>query len=159
MFFGERPELVGREDVVTGRHRRVCLRIEVLAHAGWRSRSRSTGDECSPSASPTGRAESLSSVGPPLMVVRTGAPHSKTGLHPPTIGIEGHVVLVAVSIAIPCRRPRPPQTTPEASGEPSISLDVQDSVERDDLARFIHDEPEIGELVPGLVVVQQHRHV
>lgn len=95
----------------------------------------------------------------------TGAPHSRTGLHPPTVGIKGHIVLVAVSIdrmhgqAIPCRRPRPPQTTPEASGEPSISLDVQDCVERDDLARFIHDEPEIGELVPGSVVVQQHRHV
>ena len=29
--FGERPELVGQEDAVTDRHRRVRLRIEVLA--------------------------------------------------------------------------------------------------------------------------------
>ena len=173
VFLRERPELAGHEDAVTGRHRRVRLGGVDRARAGWRSPRRSTGDRCSPSAAPTGLAESLSSVGPPFSVILDVLERRAPGLHPPKVGIKRHVVLVVVDIermrrqAPPRRRPRPPRTTPEASGGPSIDLSVdvereavavEDRTERNDLARRIDDEPEIGELVPGAVVVQQRCH-
>ena len=71
------------------------------------------------------------------------------------------------SQAVPRRRPRPPRTTPKPGRRIPVrvlvdaereAVAVEDRAERDDLARRINDEPEIGELVTGAVVVQQGRH-
>ena len=66
--------------------------------AGWRSRSRSTGGRCSPSAAPTALAESPSSVGPPLVVVLDVLECRAPGLRPAQVWYftNGSKLLVTV---------------------------------------------------------------